>query len=33
MNDREQYVPGPARGAQERKDMFKRFAGARSLYD
>jgi hypothetical protein len=33
MNDREQYAPGPARGAQVRKHMFKRFAGVRSLYD
>jgi hypothetical protein len=47
MTDRDQYAPGPARGAQVRKDgekgtfildgrapadMFKRFAGVRSLY-
>jgi hypothetical protein len=37
MADREQYTPGPASGAEVRKDgekwtLIKRFVGARSLY-
>ncbi len=32
MTDRDEYAPRRARGTEVREDMFKCFAGARSLY-